>query len=424
MTTTTPNLGLTLYDSSTDTGTTFATFRAVWGGAASTSNFYKIDTAYGVQAAQITGLQNTRGAITVPALFSSSNYYVATGISTITAYTAGMNIILSVDTTSSGTVTLNINSLGILSVMKVNSTGTAINLTGSDLVKGRQYLMTYDGTRWLWVSANSADQIQIVGTSGNVVTVGSTNNLDGSLTQSLLISNTLHAATAKTTLVDADEFAISDSAASNILKKITWANIVATLKTYFDSVATTLTNKTLTSPVISTISNTGTLTLPTSTDTLVGRSTTDTLTNKTLTSPVISTISNTGTVTLPTSTDTLVGRSTTDTLTNKRITSRESTTASSSTPTPNSDTTDIYTVTALAAGATFGAPTGTPTQGQKLIIRIKDNGTARALSWNAIYRIIGTTLPTTTTISKTIYVGFIYNSTDTKWDCVAVAQEA
>jgi hypothetical protein len=44
----------------------------------------------------------------------------------------------------------------------------------------------------------------------------------------------------------------------------------------------TLTNKTLTSPVISSISNTGTLSLPTSTDTLVGRATTDTLTNKTL----------------------------------------------------------------------------------------------------------------------------------------------
>jgi len=51
----------------------------------------------------------------------------------------------------------------------------------------------------------------------------------------------------------------------------------------------TLTNKTLTTPVISTITNTGTLTLPTSTDTIVGRATTDTLTNKTLTSPVITT---------------------------------------------------------------------------------------------------------------------------------------
>jgi hypothetical protein len=44
----------------------------------------------------------------------------------------------------------------------------------------------------------------------------------------------------------------------------------------------TLTNKTLTAPVISTITNTGTLTLPTSTDTLVGRATSDTLTNKTI----------------------------------------------------------------------------------------------------------------------------------------------
>jgi len=49
------------------------------------------------------------------------------------------------------------------------------------------------------------------------------------------------------------------------------------------------TSPTLTTPVISSITNTGTITLPTSTDTLVGRATTDTLTNKTLTSPTINT---------------------------------------------------------------------------------------------------------------------------------------
>lgn len=56
--------------------------------------------------------------------------------------------------------------------------------------------------------------------------------------------------TSKTTPVDADNIAITDSAASHILKKLTWANLKATLKTYFDSLTTTLTNKTLTAPII------------------------------------------------------------------------------------------------------------------------------------------------------------------------------
>lgn len=100
---------------------------------------------------------------------------------------------------------------------------------------------------------------------------------------------------------------------------------------------------------------------------------------------------------------------------------RTSTVASSATPTPDADSTDIYTVTALAETATFGAPAGTPINGQKLMIRIKDNATARTLAWNAIYR-AGTdvALPLTTVISKTVYCGFIYNSTDSKWDLMAV----
>lgn len=109
-----------------------------------------------------------------------------------------------------------------------------------------------------------------------------------------------------------------------------------------------------------------------------------------------------------------------ETLTNKRITPRINTTASTSTLTIDSDTTDQYTVTALAAPMTIAAPTGTPTDGQKLILRILDNGTARALTWNAIFRVVGTILPTTTVLSKTTYVGCIYNTAAVKWDVVGV----
>ena len=60
----------------------------------------------------------------------------------------------------------------------------------------------------------------------------------------------IHAATSKTTPVDADELGLVDSAASNVLKRLTWANLKAALKTYFDSLVTTLSGKTLTSPKI------------------------------------------------------------------------------------------------------------------------------------------------------------------------------
>jgi hypothetical protein len=98
--------------------------------------------------------------------------------------------------------------------------------------------------------------------------------------------------------------------------------------------------------------------------------------------------------------------------------------ASAATITPTSDASNQYNVTALAVPATFAAPSGSPVDGQKLLLRIKDNGTARALTWNAIYRVIGTTLPTTTVATKTTYVGCIYNSADAVWDVVAVTTQA
>lgn len=103
---------------------------------------------------------------------------------------------------------------------------------------------------------------------------------------------------------------------------------------------------------------------------------------------------------------------------------RTVTTASTATLTIDSDATDVYTVTALAAAMTIAAPTFTsPVNGHGIIIRIKDNATARALTWNAIFRVVGVVLPTTTVSSKTMYIGCIYNTSDTKWDVIAVSTE-
>jgi len=103
---------------------------------------------------------------------------------------------------------------------------------------------------------------------------------------------------------------------------------------------------------------------------------------------------------------------------------RTGSTTSSATPTANVDLYNQYNVTALAADATLAAPTGTPGDGQILIYRIKDNGTARALSYNAIFRAVGVTLPATTVVSKTLYIGMKYCAADSRWDVVAVSQEA
>lgn len=78
----------------------------------------------------------------------------------------------------------------------------------------------------------------------------------------------------------------------------------------------------------------------------------------------------------------------------------------------------------LTGTTIFDVPLGSPVDGQKLIIRIKDNGSAQTISWNAIWRPIGVTLPAVTVAGKITYIGCIYNNADTKWDVVAVTTQA
>jgi hypothetical protein len=125
----------------------------------------------------------------------------------------------------------------------------------------------------------------------------------------------------------------------------------------------------------------------------------------------------------------LVSANSTTTLTNKRITQRCNAQTTTASPFAwNSDSYDQQSFSALANALTINADAGTPTDGQRAVFRIKDDGTARALTWTTGvskgFRAVGTTLPTTTVINKTVYVGCIYNVADSRWDVVAVAQEA
>lgn len=99
--------------------------------------------------------------------------------------------------------------------------------------------------------------------------------------------------------------------------------------------------------------------------------------------------------------------------------------STSGTVTPNSDLYDQvnYLLTGTVA---FAVPSGTPTNGQKLNIRLYAAST-QTVSWTTTstgYRIIGTTLPLSVATGKTVYVGCVWNSTDSFWDVVAVATQA
>jgi len=113
-----------------------------------------------------------------------------------------------------------------------------------------------------------------------------------------------------------------------------------------------------------------------------------------------------------------------------RITPRINTSTSVTSPLAwNSNSYDEYVITAQANALTISADSGTPVNGQKIIFRFQDNGTAQALTWTTTgsyaFRAVGVFLPTSTAGGgKPTYVGCIYNSYNFYWDAVAVSTQA
>lgn len=102
-----------------------------------------------------------------------------------------------------------------------NGTGVAIT---TDAATDTVTIGTTAATTSVAGHMSAADKTKLDGISASADVTSATN-----------VGSAIHGATAKTTPVDADTMPLIDSAASNVLKKVTWANIKATLKTYFDT---------------------------------------------------------------------------------------------------------------------------------------------------------------------------------------------
>lgn len=129
-------------------------------------------------------------------------------------------------------------------------------------------------------------------------------------------------------------------------------------------------------------------------------------------------------LTTPTSTLDAVNQAYVDsgatTLTNKRITQRIGTTTSSATPAINTDSFDNYNLTAQAAAITSWSITGTPTDHQELMVRIKATGSFAIAAPSNVTNSGIASFPTTTVSGKTISVGLRYDSAAAKWIALAV----
>ena len=162
--------------------------------------------------------------------------------------------------------------------------------------------------------------------------------------------------------IDTDSIPILDITVGTA-KRITWANIKATLKTYFDTLYAVL-------------------------------STALTLTGA-------------------------------QTVTNKRITKRHYTTTSLATLTPEIDTYDMFSLTAQAEALNIANhSTSTPTAGESILIDILPDATPRALTYGTNYvALSGVAKPTTTVASKRMQLLFIWLADVSKFTLAWVGNE-
>jgi hypothetical protein len=87
----------------------------------------------------------------------------------------------------------------------------------------------------------------------------------------------------------------------------------------------------------------------------------------------------------------------------------------SATPTLNTEANDVFTIVGLAQAITGFTVVGAPNDADEMVVRITDNGTARAITWGSKFEASTVALPTTTVINQLLTCEFQFNGVTGKW---------
>jgi len=389
--------------------TTPSTTFALVNTTATTVNLAGAATALNLGAA--TGTATVNNTTLAAKAITASTTLAVTGISTLTGAVGAPGGVTGPITSSSATITggsiTGITDLAVADGGTGASTAAAAlnNLLPSQTSAASKYLQS-DGTNASWdaVSLSTAD---ITGTLG--VANGGTGQTSFTNGQ-LLIGNTTGNTLTPATLTAGSGVTITNG---NGAITVAFTGPGAGSVTSVDVSGGTTGLTTSGGPIISsgTVTLAGTLAVAnggTGAATLAaaGIATltgTETLTNKTLTTPIISSISNTGTLTLPTSTDTLVGRATTDTLTNKTVEAgtftngytEEVFTGNSSTAITLDLANGTVQIITLTGNCVYTFPT--PVAGKSFtLVHLQDATGSRTVTWPATVDWPSATAPTLT----------------------------
>lgn len=140
---------LYLYNNTTDKEVLFSEFRERIAGTADTSNMQKIDKLLSRDNDRINKLEDSVPILTAKATTDDTGNNFVANIDGFTEYKQDLIMAVYLSQNNVGLTTININNLGIKSLMKFNSEGSVINLEENDLKKNVGYLFQYDGTQFV-----------------------------------------------------------------------------------------------------------------------------------------------------------------------------------------------------------------------------------------------------------------------------------